>query len=113
MALRRWLPLLAFILAGAGVGWALDRAAQPRGVTYGSPPAVQNADHALGVYIDLAQLDPPAQDQFFAQLAAAGMHWVRMPLAWQDLEQAASSNNWAAMDRAVDGATARNFRLLA
>jgi O-antigen ligase len=82
-------------------------------VTYGSPPAVSNADHALGVYVDLAQLETPARDQFFTQLDAAGVDWVRMPLAWQDLQQAASSNNWAAIDSAVNGATAHKVRVLA
>ncbi len=103
------------VLAALGLAavW-MQRQARLRGALDGFPdPALPARVPVLGVNADLTQYGAAALEENLDLIAETGFVWVRQPFAWSEIEPARGAFEWAAYDRIVEEAAARDLRLVA
>jgi O-antigen ligase len=70
-------------------------------------------EKSYGVNAELTQVPPEELDRTLTQMNDVGLHWIRQPFAWADIEPAPGQFNWAPWDRAVERASANGLELIA
>lgn len=115
---RRTLSLVLLVLALlAALGLAAvvsQRQALLRGTLDGLPKmSLPPRVPVLGVNADLTQYDDAALAENLDLIAGVGFVWVRQPFRWAEIELEPGRFEWAAYDRVVEEAAARDLRLVA
>ncbi len=115
---RRFLSLLlaaAALLAVLGAAAVYSqRQVRLRGALDGLPDShLPHRPPALGINADLTQYDPPALAENLDLIAGTGFVWVRQPFTWSQIEPQPGRFDWAAYDRIVEEAAARDLKLVA
>jgi O-antigen ligase len=107
-----WLiPLLALVALGFVWGADLGRiqASYP-----GLSPAVPLAvDKSYGVNANLASYPPEALDRELGRMSALGLHWIRQPFPWAEIEPVRGRPNWERWDRVVAAARQHKLQIIA
>ena len=105
--IRRWLVFwagLVVLLGGAtGAAVTLDRQAV---ALRGWADATRTLDLPLrlplaGVNVELTQYDDAALERELARIEAAGFHWVRQSVRWDQIEPERGALDWTELDRIV------------
>lgn len=102
----RWVRLLGLMLV-LGASTAAARADAPTA----SPRADPGPE--LGVNADLLAYSPAALEAILRRLAAAGIHSVRQPVRWAEMEPEPGRVDWRGMDRVSAALARHDMRLLA
>ncbi|MFN8484706.1 MAG: O-antigen ligase family protein [Anaerolineae bacterium] len=106
----RWLFLAALLALVALVFAALFfRTLARAGVPSGIETAPRPATLALGANVALLTRDDAEIAAQLDAARAAGLGWVRQPVAWAAVEPTPGAYDWAALDRVVDAASQRGL----
>ncbi len=107
-----WLALL-IILAGVGTWLGLDLRHIQSSYPGLSPTIPLAADKSYGVNADLTRYPPVALDRTLARMDELGLHWIRQPFPWAEIEPTSGQFNWAPWDRVVEAGNAHGAQLIA
>jgi hypothetical protein len=69
-------------------------------------PPITSTVPFLGINVELTSLSDGEQKGVLKELAASGFGWVRIRLAWDQIEPAVNDFNWESVDRVMSALTA-------
>lgn len=98
-----WLSVIVLLGSAVGAVIALDQRAE---AVRGWEDATRTLDLPLklplaGVNVELTQYDDEALARELGRIEAAGFHWVRQTLLWEQIEPQPGEYDWTAYDRIV------------
>ncbi len=108
------IPPLVLILGLISMGifqWQIKRAEQNF-----PPPPIENplsAEKTYGVTADLTLYDETELIRQLDAMQSAGIVWIRQPFLWANIEPACGQFNWENLDRAIEAARLRGFKIIA